>query len=151
MSLTDNARTVEIFLVEDNPGDVFLTKKAFQKARIANHIHVAPDGETALDMLFKRGEYENYVTPDIILLDINLPKKNGKQVLEEIKTDEVLRRIPVVILTSSKAEKDVAETYDLQASSYIVKPVDLYKFHEIVSAIENFWFSVVVLPYDPTR
>jgi len=151
MSLIENARTIEILLVEDNPGDVFLTKKAFEKAKIANHFHVAPDGEAALEMLYRKGEYEDFVIPDIILMDINLPKKNGKQVLEEIKADSLLRRVPVVILTSSKAEKDVVESYDLQASGYIVKPIDLLQFHEIVSAIENFWFSVVVLPNDPSE
>lgn len=148
MSSVKNARIVEIFLIEDNPGDVFLTKKAFQKAKIANHIHVAQDGEIAMEMLKKKGEYKDFVTPDIILLDINLPKKNGKQILEEIKADSALCRIPVVILTSSKAEKDILESYNLQASSYIIKPIDLNKFQEIVSAIENFWFSVVVLPND---
>lgn len=141
-------RPIEILLVEDNEGDVFLTKKAFQKAKISNNIHVAIDGEQALEMLRQEGEYTDIPCPDIVLLDINLPKKDGTQVLAEMKGDKTLRRIPVVILTSSKAEQDVVKTYDLHASSYIVKPIDLNKFHDIVVAIEDFWFSVVVLPSD---
>lgn len=135
-------RPVEILLVEDNEGDVFLTKKAFEKAKIANNINVAMDGEEAMNML----QSNSTPKPDIVLLDINLPKKDGKQVLAEMKEDENLRRIPVVILTSSKAEQDIVKTYDLHASSYIVKPIDLQKFSEVVTAIEDFWFSVVVLP-----
>lgn len=144
--IENNIKSVEILLVEDNEGDVFLTKKAFEKAKIANNIHVAIDGEIAMEMLHKKGEHTDMPKPDIVLLDINLPKKDGKQVLAEMKEDEELRRIPVVILTSSKAEQDVVKTYDLHASSYIVKPINLEKFHDIVTAIENFWFSVVVLP-----
>lgn len=144
--VANQVRPVEILLVEDNEGDVFLTKKAFEKAKIANNIHVASDGEVAMDMLFKKGEYSDITRPDIVLLDINLPKKDGKQVLSEMKSSKLLRRIPVVILTSSKAEKDVIKTYDLHASSYIVKPLNLEKFHDVVTAIEDFWFSVVVLP-----
>lgn len=139
-------RPIEILLVEDNEGDIFLTKKAFSSAKIINNISVATDGETALSMLRKEGEYSDVNRPDIILLDINLPKKNGNEVLEEIKADTSLRRIPVVVLTSSKAEQDIVKTYDLHASSYIVKPIDISKFQEVVSAIEAFWFSVVVLP-----
>lgn len=141
-------RPIEILLVEDNEGDVFLTKKAFEKAKIANNIHVAIDGEKAIEMLKREGEYADIPQPDIVLLDINLPKKDGKQVLAEIKEIPELKRIPVVILTSSKAEQDVVKTYDLHASSYIVKPIDLDKFHDVVTAIEDFWFSVVILPTD---
>lgn len=141
-------RPVEILLVEDNEGDVFLTKKAFEKAKIANNIHVAIDGEKAIEMLKRDGEYADIPQPDIVLLDINLPKKDGKQVLAEMKEMPELKRIPVVILTSSKAEQDVVKTYDLHASSYIVKPIDLDKFHDVVTAIEDFWFSVVILPTD---
>lgn len=144
----DNGRPIKILLVEDNEGDIFLTKKAFSKAKIANTIDVAMDGEQALDMLRKQNGHEDLEHPDIIFLDINLPKIDGKQVLENIKNDPTLHRIPVVILTSSKAEQDVLKTYDLHANSYIVKPIDLEKFHGIVSAIENFWFTVVVLPPD---
>lgn len=144
--MTQNARAVEILLMEDNEGDVFLTKKAFEKAKITNNIHVAPDGEVGMDMLHRRNGYSDFIRPDIVLLDINMPKKDGNQVLKEMKEDENLRRIPVVILTSSKAEQDVLKTYDLHASSYIVKPVDLDQFQDIVGAIEGFWFSIVVLP-----
>lgn len=144
--MTENMKIAEILLVEDNDGDVFLTKKAFEKARIANEIHVAPDGEVAMDMLRQENGYEDMQCPDLVLLDINMPKKDGKEVLAEMKEDEALRRIPVVVLTSSEAEKDIVSSYDLQASSYIVKPVSAANFHKIVSAIEDFWFSVVVLP-----
>lgn len=139
-------KPIEILLVEDNEGDVFLTRRAFEKAKLANHIEVATDGEIAMDMLRRQGGYANLRKPDIVLLDINLPKKDGKQVLKEMKEDEELRRIPVVILTSSQAEQDIMKTYDQHASSYIVKPINLEKFHDVVTAIEGFWFSVVVLP-----
>jgi CheY-like chemotaxis protein len=140
------AKPIEILLVEDNKGDIFLTKKAFEKAKILNNIHVAMDGEQALTMLKKEGEYEDLPTPDIVLLDINLPKKSGVEVLEDMKKQERLKRIPVVILTSSQAERDIVKTYDLHANSYIVKPISLENFKDVVSAIEDFWFSVVVLP-----
>ena len=138
-------KTVEILLVEDNPGDVLLTREAFSNSKFLNNLHVAEDGEVALDFLNKRNGHEDAVRPDIILLDLNLPKKDGQEVLLEIKDEPNLRRIPVVVLTSSKAEHDVVKTYDLHANSYIVKPVDLDKFIDIVQAIENFWFKVVVL------
>lgn len=139
-------KPIDILLVEDNEGDVFLTKKAFRKAKILNNIYVAKDGEIALDMLRHNPGYEDIPRPEIILLDINLPKKDGKQVLAEIKADKSLKRIPVVILTSSKAEADVLKSYELYASGYIVKPINLTNFHDVVSAIEDFWFSVVLLP-----
>lgn len=141
-----NARPIEILLVEDNEGDIFLTRKAFEKAKIANHIHSATDGEMAIDMLNQTGKYKDIPRPDIVLLDINLPKKNGIQLLEEIKSDENLRRIPVVMVTSSKTEEEVIKTYDLHASAYIIKPIDANKFQEVVAAVENFWFKIVVLP-----
>ena len=144
--MSSTIRPIEILLVEDNEGDVFLTKKAFEKAKIINNITVASDGKEALRMLRHETPYETVARPDIILLDINLPKKNGKEVLADIKNDDNLKRIPVVILTSSKAEQDVLKTYDLHANSYIVKPIDLEKFKGVVTAIEDFWFSVVVLP-----
>jgi len=143
-----NASAVSILLVEDNEADVLLTKKAFEKAKIANTITVVSDGEMALDFLKNRGIYKNVARPDIILLDINLPKINGKQVLKEIKEDKKLRSIPVVILSGSKSEQDILRSYDLQANGYIVKPMNKAKFHDAVDAIENFWFSVVVLPSD---
>lgn len=139
-------KPIQILLVEDNPGDVLLTKEAFSKVKIANDIAVATDGEEALAYLRKEGVFADVTTPNIILLDLNLPKINGRELLEKIKDDPKLRRIPVVILTSSKAEHDIVQTYDLHASSYIVKPVDLNKFAQVVTAIENFWFTVVVLP-----
>jgi chemotaxis family two-component system response regulator Rcp1 len=107
---------------------------------------IAIDGEVALEILRQEGEYQNAPRPDIVLLDINLPKKNGKEVLKEIKDDDNLKRIPVIVLTSSKADQDIIKSYDLHASSYVVKPIDLAKFQEAVTAIENFWLSVVVLP-----
>lgn len=137
-----NGKPIEILLVEDNEGDVFLTKKVFDKAGLKNIIHIASDGEMALKIL----KDKNQKRPDIILLDINLPKKDGKQVLEEIKNDPDLKMIPVVVLTSSKAEKDILESYKLHANSYIVKPVTLDKFAEVATVVENFWFGVVALP-----
>ncbi len=141
-----NGRPIEILLIEDNPGDILLTKEAFSDAKIRNNITVAKDGEAAMAILQKQGEYKDFITPDLIFLDLNMPKKDGKEILAEIKEDEGLRRIPVVILTSSKAEQDVVRTYDLHANSYLLKPVDLKQFSDIVNAIENFWFTVVVLP-----
>ena len=146
MSENQNSSPIEILLVEDNPGDVFLTKKAFDKAKLTNNMHVAIDGEIALKMLRNEGEFSELPRPDIILLDLNLPKVSGREVLEEVKSDPDLRRIPVVILTSSKAEKDIVSTYDLHANSYIVKPVDLSKFSQIVESLESFWFTIVKLP-----
>ena len=141
-----NSKPVEILLVEDNDGDIYLTRKAFQDAKIANNLHVAHDGEIAMEMLLKQGQYSDSVTPDLVLLDINLPKKDGTQVLREMKSNQQLGRIPVVVLSSSKAEHDIVKTHELQASSYIVKPIDLKKFRAAIEAIEDFWFSVVVLP-----
>lgn len=141
-----SSRPVEILLVEDNEGDVFLTQEAFRISKIANTIHVAVDGEIAMEFLRKEGKYNNSPTPDLVLLDINLPKKDGTQVLKEIKEDNLLKYIPVVILTSSRSEQDVVKSYGLHANSYLIKPVDFTKFSEIVSAIENFWFTIVVLP-----
>ncbi len=147
--MTENKhRAIEILLVEDNEGDVFLTKKAFKKASFANNMHVAVDGDMAFEMLYKQGQHADFVTPDIILLDINLPRMNGKQILKKIKEDDKIRRIPVVILTSSKADRDILESYDLQAAGYIIKPVNLQNFCEVVLAIEDFWFKTVILPND---
>ncbi len=138
---------VNILLVEDNPGDVFLTKEAFAKAKISNNIHVAKDGEEALQYLKRESGYEDATRPDIVLLDLNLPKMDGREVLHRIKSDSELRSIPVVILSGSEAEQDILKTYNLHASSYIVKPIDLDQFSRVVSAIENFWFTIVVLPH----
>ena len=139
-------RPVEILLVEDNPGDVRLTREALKDARVINNLQVAADGVEAMAFLKRQGGYENAIRPDLILLDLNLPKKDGREVLSEIKADTSLRRIPVVILTTSKAEEDVLRTYDLHANCYITKPVDLEKFIEVISAIEDFWLSIVKLP-----
>src|SRR5664280_1012022 len=134
---------IEILLVEDNPGDVRLTKEALKEGRFANLINVAVDGFEAMAFLRREGKYANASRPDLILLDLNLPKKNGREVLAEIKTDERLRRIPVVVLTTSSAEQDILKTYDLHANCYITKPVDLDQFIGVVKAIEEFWFTIV--------
>lgn len=144
--MTTAIKPIEIMLVEDNPGDVILTQEAFSEAKISNNLHVVRDGEQALAYLKQSEGYETSVRPDLILLDLNLPKLDGREVLHEIKEDNNLRRIPVVILTSSKAEQDVLKTYDMHANSYVVKPIDLEQFIGVVNAIESFWFSVVSLP-----
>lgn len=136
----------QILLVEDNEGDVLLTKEAFHAARFRNKLHVARDGDEALEFLFKRGEFKNAVTPDIVLLDLNLPKTDGKDVLAEIKKDDVLKRIPTIILTSSESDSDVLESYDLNANCYVVKPVDAKKFIGVIQQVENFWIDIVCLP-----
>ena len=140
------ARPVEILLVEDNPGDVLLTQEAFKRAKIRNNLVVAPDGEVALKILAKEEGYEDAKTPDLILLDLNLPKFNGKEVLEKVKSSDKLKRIPIVVLSSSKAEQDINQSYDLHANSYVTKPIDIQKLAAIVQSIESFWFSVVQLP-----
>lgn len=137
---------IEILLVEDNPGDVRLTIEALKEGKVANKINVAADGVEALAFLRREGKYEKAPKPDLILLDLNLPKKNGREVLAEIKTDSRLKCIPVVILTSSQAEKDIVTTYNLHANCYITKPVDFGQFIDVVKSIENFWFTVVKLP-----
>jgi chemotaxis family two-component system response regulator Rcp1 len=137
---------IEILLVEDNPGDVRLTIEALKEGKVANEINVAADGVEALAFLRREGKYENAPKPDLILLDLNLPKKNGREVLAEIKKDAHLKCIPVVVLTSSQAEKDIVTTYNLHANCYITKPVDFDQFIKVVKSIENFWFKVVKLP-----
>ena len=141
-----NTKPVEILLVEDNEGDVGLVEEVFEEAKIRNIIHVAEDGEEAMLFLNKEVPYVDAPTPDIILLDLNLPQKDGREVLEEIKTDENLKRIPVVVLTTSKAEEDIIKSYDLHANSYITKPVDFDQFIRVVRSIEDFWLEVVRLP-----
>jgi two-component system, chemotaxis family, response regulator Rcp1 len=139
-------RPVEILLIEDNPGDVDLTKEALQEAKVSNRLHVVDDGAKAVDFLYKRGEYADVPRPDIILLDLNLPKKDGRQVLEEVKADPQLAEIPVVILTTSQAEEDIIRSYQLHANCYITKPVDFKQFMRVVKSIEEFWLTVVKLP-----
>jgi chemotaxis family two-component system response regulator Rcp1 len=139
-------RSIEILLVEDNPGDVRLTQEALKENKIRNNLHVAKDGVEAMNFLRKINEYKDAPRPDLVLLDLNLPKKDGREVLTEIKTDEKLRSIPVVILTTSDAEDDVARAYQHYANCYIRKPIDLNRFIEVVKIIENFWLSIVELP-----
>lgn len=139
-------RQVEILLVEDNPGDVRLTREALKEAKVLNNLNVVGDGTEAVAYLERQGKYGDSVRPDLILLDLNLPKMNGREVLAYIKGKDELARIPVVILTSSKAEEDILKTYGLHANCYIIKPVDLDKFVNIIRAIENFWLSIVHLP-----
>jgi CheY-like chemotaxis protein len=139
-------RPIEVLLVEDNPGDVRLTREALKEGRVHNNLHVAPDGVEALAFLRREGRHAGAVCPDLILLDLNLPRKGGREVLAEIKGDPALRHIPVVILTSSSAEQDIARAYDLHANCYISKPVDLDQFIKVVKSIEDFWFTVVKLP-----
>ncbi|USZ73112.1 response regulator [Natronosalvus halobius] len=137
---------IDILLVEDNPGDVRLTKEAFKEGRIDNTIHVARNGVDALSFLYQRDGYEDAPRPDLILLDLNLPRKNGEEVLEELKDDPTLRRIPTVVLTSSEAEEDVVRSYEKYANAYLTKPIDPDEFIEIVRSFESFWLSVVNLP-----
>jgi CheY-like chemotaxis protein len=137
---------VEILLVEDNPGDVRLTKEALKEGKVYSNLHWAQDGVEALEFLRRRGKFAAAPRPDIILLDLNLPKKDGREVLSEIKNDDDLKRIPVVILTTSKAEEDVLRSYELHANCYVTKPVDLEKFIVVVQSIDRFWLTVVTLP-----
>lgn len=139
-------RPVEILLVEDSPTDVLLAKEALESSKLANNLHIVNDGAEAMAFLRREGKYTEAPFPDLILLDLNLPKKDGREVLSEIKEDDRLKRIPVVVLTTSKDETDVMKAYGLHANCYVVKPVDFEKFAEIVQSIENFWFSVVTLP-----
>ncbi|SFG58846.1 Response regulator receiver domain-containing protein [Halopelagius inordinatus] len=140
------ATPVEILLVEDNPGDVRLTREAFKDGCIENALHVAGDGVEALDFLYQRGDHEDAPRPDIVLLDLNLPRKNGDEILEEIRNDPDLKRIPVIVLTSSTTHEDVVNSYDLSANAYLTKPVDPDEFMDTVRVLEEFWFSIVRLP-----
>jgi len=146
MSSQTISRPVEVLLVEDNPGDVRLTREALKEGKIRNNLHVARDGVEALAFLRREGEHADAPRPDVILLDLNLPRKDGREVLTEVKSDPALRQIPVVILTSSQAEEDICRAYDLHANCYISKPVDLDQFIRVVKSIEDFWFTVVKLP-----
>jgi len=139
---------VEILLAEDNPGDVMLTKKALEEGKLANNLHVTTDGVDALEFLRQEGEYEDAPRPDLVLLDLNMPRKDGEDVLKEMQADDSLNRIPVVVLTSSESEEDIAKSYELNANAYLTKPVDFDGFVEIVNRMEEFWFQVVKLPED---
>ena len=144
--MTDGRSPIEILLVEDNPGDERLTREALKEGKVYHNLHWAKDGVEAMEFLQQRGKYKDVPRPDIILLDLNLPKKDGREVLQDIKSDENLRRIPVVVLTTSKAEEDVLRTYNLHANCYVTKPVDLEKFIVVVKSIDIFWLTVVTLP-----
>jgi len=137
---------IEVLLVEDDPGDELITREAFEDNKIGNNLHVAHDGLEALDFLYKRGEHAGKPRPDLILLDLNLPKYDGRQVLEQIKGDPELRSIPVVVLTTSSAEEDILRSYRLFANAYVTKPVDLDQFMAVIRQIDEFFVTVVRLP-----
>lgn len=139
-------QTVNILLVEDNPGDVRLTQEAFKEGNLPVNLSVVMDGVEAIRFLKKMGEYADRPTPDLVLLDLNLPKRDGREVLEEIKMDPSLRRMPVVILTTSNAEQDIQKSYNLYVNCYINKPVDFDKFFDIIQKIEEFWLKTAILP-----
>jgi two-component system, chemotaxis family, response regulator Rcp1 len=143
-------RPAELLMVEDNYGDVLLTRKAFRSAKIANNLSVAGDGEQAMDMLRRQGIHDQQPRPDLILLDLNLPRMDGREVLQAIKADPNLQPIPVIVLTSSNAHTDILKSYALNANGYIVKPVNFDRLKEIVASLESFWFSIVVLPEPPS-
>ena len=139
-------RPIEILLVEDSPADVRLTEEAFRENRIANNLHVVEDGEAAMAFLRRQGPYVDVPRPDLILLDLNLPRKDGREVLAEIKADDALKAIPVVVLTTSQAEQDILHSYNLNANCYITKPIDLDQFINVIKAVESFWLTIVTLP-----
>lgn len=144
--IADNAEIMNVLLVEDNPGDIRLTQEAFKEGTVPKELHVVKDGVEALEFLRKQGKFALSPTPDIILLDLNLPRKDGREVLAEVKTDEVLRFIPVILLTTSDSEQDITKAYSLYANCFITKPVDLDQFIFIIRQIEIFWFQVIKLP-----
>jgi chemotaxis family two-component system response regulator Rcp1 len=144
------ARPVEILVVDDNPGDVQLIIEAFQDAKLSNQLHSVGDGVAALAFLQREGSYQDRLRPDLIILDLNLPKKDGRAVLQEIKADPTLRQIPVVVLSTSRADADILRVYDLNANCFITKPVDFEQFVKVVQAIDMFWFAIVTLPPNRT-
>ncbi len=146
MTDTDYGKPIEILLVEDSPGDVRLTIEALKEAKVKNNLSVAKDGVEAMDFLHKTNQFKDAVRPDLILLDLNLPKKDGRELLAEIKSDDSLKRIPIVILTTSNSESDILKTYDLHANCYITKPVDFEQFYTVIKSIEEFWMTIVKLP-----
>ena len=147
--MMEDLALVDVLLVEDDPGDVVHIQEAFEYNKVHNALHIVSDGVEALEFLYRRGRYEGAPRPDLVLLDLNLPRKDGREVLEEVKADRDLRTIPIVVLTTSEAEQDILRSYELHANCYISKPVDLEKFISIVRAIEDFWLAVVKLP--PTQ
>jgi CheY-like chemotaxis protein len=147
MSMTDQpVRPIEVLLVEDDEGDVLMTREALAEGKVLNRLNVVNDGVEAVDYLRRAGEYDDASRPDLILLDLNLPKKDGRQVLEEVKSDEDLRRIPVIVLTTSAADEDILRSYNLHANAYVTKPVDFDRFVEVIRQIDEFFISVVRLP-----
>ncbi len=144
--LVENPKPVQILLVEDSPGDVRLTMEALREGKICNNLFVVRDGVEALEFLRQQGEHAQAPRPDLILLDLNLPRMDGRELLAEIKGDAALQQIPVVILTTSKAEQDIMRAYSLHANAYVTKPVGLDQFAEVIDAIEDFWFTIVMLP-----
>lgn len=151
MAASKNVKPIEILLVEDNPGDADLAKEAMENSKINNALHIVGDGVEAMDFLKHKGKYQTVPRPGLILLDLNLPKKDGREVLAEIKADENLKRIPVVVLTTSKDEEDILKTYNLHANCYITKPIDLSQFFKVVKSIEEFWLTIVKLPPNGAR
>jgi len=142
-------RPIEIFLIEDSPSDTALTIEALEEGKIANNLSHVEDGVEAMDFLKHQGKYKNAPRPDLIMLDLNLPRKDGREVLAEIKNDESLKIIPIIVLTTSRSDKDILQSYKLNANCYITKPVDFRQFMDVVRSIEKFWLSVVTLPQNP--
>jgi CheY-like chemotaxis protein len=151
MKSVEVGKPIDILLVEDNPGDARLAQEALKESKVRNKLFVAKDGVAAMDFLRRKGEYADVPLPDLILLDLNLPKKDGREVLAEIKGDDDLKRIPVVVLTISKDEEDIFATYNLHANCYITKPIDLEQFLKVVKAVEDFWLTIVKLPSSGSR
>ncbi len=146
MTTNNRSKIIDILLIEDSSTDVLMIREALSEGKLLNKIHVAEDGVEALDFLHKRGKFASSPRPNLILLDLNLPRKNGREVLAEIKADEDLKRIPVVMLTTSSAEEDILKSYNLHANCYVVKPVEFDSFVKAVQSIQHFWFSIVALP-----
>jgi two-component system response regulator len=146
MNQETSLRAIEILMVEDSPSDALISREALEYAKVLNRLHVVEDGVRAIAFLRREGSYAQAPRPDLILLDLNLPKKDGREVLAEVKADDQLKTIPVVVLTTSRAEEDILRAYGLHANCYITKPVDFVRFAEVVRAIEHFWFTIVSLP-----
>jgi CheY-like chemotaxis protein len=146
MSMTTDPRPIDILLVEDDPGDVLITKEALEHSKVTNTLAIVDDGEQALAYLRRDGKYAEATRPDLILLDLNLPRRDGREVLAEVKADPELRRIPIVVLTTSQAEEDILRSYDLHANAFVSKPVDFDRFVEVVRQVDEFFFTVVRLP-----
>lgn len=149
--MQNEGKPIEILLAEDSPGDVRLTQEAFKRGRVLNNMNIVSDGEDAMAFLHQEGKYANTPRPDIILLDLNMPRKDGREVLAEIKADNNLKYIPVVILTTSKSEEDVLRSYSNHANCYITKPINIDEFFKIVNSIEDFWFNIVRLPKEGVK